>query len=291
METKLIDTYKAKRGVIGRPGSPTASHALAMARAALEKGKPGYGRPHPSRAYAQSESGLFFVDNPAALGLRHIGDVSTESRSLYARAWQTGARREGFISDPFGHYAGDGDGLVWGAVYQLPARGGVTQFVAGFVWGHEAGEGVTLDLSTIWKGAREDNDSYSGARDNPAAYDAARDANRMAESAAERERDYQAAWQCGRAYEEAREEITDARESLRDLLRERRQLKAAKGAAPSICAAIESTARGYLETIKAARETMREATEGRAFGLYAYLGDESHKGAFCEAAGLESFPA
>jgi hypothetical protein len=78
---------------------------------------------------------------------------------------------------------------------------------------------------------------------------------------------------------------------LRGLLRERRQLKAAERAAPSICAAVESTARRYLETIKAARKTMREALDGHAFGLYAYLGDESHKGAFCEAAGLESFPA
>lgn len=290
METVLIETFKAKRGVIGRPGGPTASHALAMARAALEKGKQGYGRPHPSRAYAQSKKGLYFVDNPAALGFRHVGDVCAEL-SRWRSYWQTGARREGFISDPFGHYARDGDGLVWGAVYQLPARKGVTQFVAGFVWGHEASEGVTLDLSTIWKGAPGDNDSYSGARDNPAAHDAAREANRLAESAAESERDYQAAWQCGRAYQEAREEIADARESLRALLRERRQLKAAKGAAPSICAAIESTARRYLETIKKAREEMRDALEGRTFDLYADLRKESHINAFCEAAGLESFPA
>lgn len=290
MDKTLVNTFAAIRGVIARPGTPTASHALAMARAAIAAGRPRYGRPHASRGFPQSSNPQHvYCENPAALGFRHIGDVSSEL-DRWRTFWQSGKNREGFITDPFGDYFRDGDGLVWGAVYQLPARDGVTQFVAGYVWGNDE-SGVTLDLSTIWKGAREDNDSYSGARDNPAAYSAARGANRMAESMAEREREYQAAWQCGRAYEEAQQEIKGARESLRELLRERRAAKAAKTAAPAICAAIESTARGYLETIREARETMRKALNGEAFGLYAYLGEESHKGAFCEAAGLESFPA
>lgn len=223
------------------------------------------------------------------MGFRHVGDVCPDL-DRWRNFWQSGKNSQGFITDPFGHYSCDGDGLVWGAVYQLPARDGVTQFVAGYVWGHDE-PGVTLDLSTVWKGSPEDNDSYSGARDNPAAYSAAREANRLAERAAEHERDYQAAWQCGRAYEEARDEIKGARESLRELLRERRAAKAAKTAAPAICAAIEVTARGYLETIREAKDAMRKALQGEAFGLYASFYEESHRDAFCEAAGLESFPA
>ena len=60
---------------------------------------------------------------------------------------------------------------------------------------------------------------------------------------------------------------------------------------PAICAAIRDSVAGHVETIREARETMAKALEGDGpHGLCVYM-DSDAKAAFCEAAGLESFPA
>lgn len=288
---ELLETYRALRGVIANPETRSFGRVLDRALEFVAKGRKAYFN-GPSRAHAQSEPGMFYLDNPAALGFRHVGDVSPEGRSWQSGGWQSSKHREGYTTDPHGGYGRDDDGLVWGAVYQLPGRDGCARFVAGIVWGHESGDGVTLDLTRIYTGSRDDNDSYS-SRNNEAAMSAAKHANGLAESAAEREREYQAAWQCGLAYGEALEEATATKAALRALLAERRGLKhlrQAREAAPNICAAIETRARQLLRRIGDARTEAAKALQGEAYGLYVWLGSDDHKAAFVEAAGLESFP-
>lgn len=289
MNVDLVNTYKALRGHIGAPGAMKACYALEAARNRLANGgRPGTGRPTPAGAYPQRRAGESYFDNPGAFGFRLVGFVSPDGRRWGNAGWQYGERAEGFCTSPFGDYSRDGDGLVWGAVYQLPARHGRARFVAAYVWGHEGGNGATLDLSTVWEGAPDDNES--GVQDNPGACDAAREANRLADSNAEREREYQSAWQCGNAYGDALEAAKAARVAFRDLVRERRRAKAAKATAPAICAAIDKAARGYLAEIKKAKATAGEALDGRALGLWVSLNCEDSRGAFLEAAGLKSFP-
>ena len=44
----------------------------------------------------------------------------------------------------------DGSGLAWGVVYRLPARRGVSRFVAGYQFGGVDG-GPSLDFGTVYK--------------------------------------------------------------------------------------------------------------------------------------------
>ncbi len=113
----------------------------------------------------------------------------------------------------------------------------------------------------------------------------------MAQRAAEKEREYQTGWQLGRIWEEAREEATAARREALAVLAERRAARGMGGDGfPALCKAIRGQVRLALATIATARETMRKAVEGDGpHGLCVYMGPDE-KAAFCEAAGLDSFP-
>lgn len=239
-------------------------------------------------AAARRGERLAHINRPEAFGLRLVGRVTPESYG----GRDTWDSREscGWHTCPYGDVFKDGTGLCYGLVYQLPARNGRARFVAGYEFGGCDG-GPTLDLGNVYEGERGDNCSYDGAPGNPAARDAARAADSMAQRAAESEREYQTAWQLGRTYDDARQEASDARAAARELLAERRQAKAdAGGNAPAICRAIRDSVAGHLETIRAARETMRNALAGDGPGLCVYMGERAQE-AFCEGAGLGSFPA
>jgi len=113
----------------------------------------------------------------------------------------------------------------------------------------------------------------------------------MAAREAEREREYQTAWQLGARYAEAAQEVQEARKTALALLRERREVKASAAERPAICAAIRSQVSALVADIREARDTMRKAIDGDGGNyLSVYMG-ERERAAFCEAAGLQTFPA
>lgn len=239
-------------------------------------------------AAARRGERLAYIDKPESFGLRHVGNVEAESHG----GRDTFSRRDscGWYTDPHGDVFRDGTGLVWGVVYQLPARDGCARFVAGYQFGGQDG-GPCLDLGNVYTSESMRGEECA-PQDHDDARDAARAADSMAERAAEQEREYQTAWALGRAYDDARQEALEARTAALALLKERRAAKAkAGGLLPAICAAIRDSVAGHVETIREARETMAKALEGEgAHGLSVYM-DSDARAAFCEAAGLESFPA
>lgn len=250
-------------------------------------------------AAARRGERLAYIDKPESFGLRHVGNVEAESHG--GRNAFSNRDSCGWYTDPQGDVFRDGTGLVWGVVYQLPARNGCARFVAGYQFGGVDG-GPTLDLGNVYtsESARGLNCSYEGAQGHDDARDAARAADSMAERAAEREREYQTAWAIGRAYDDARQEALEARESIKADLATRRTIRAdmARAGVPlesregsRACGMVRASVSAALATMADARETMRKALEGDGpHGLCVYM-DSDAKAAFCEAAGLDSFPA
>jgi hypothetical protein len=215
-------------------------------------------------------------------GLRYVGRVVPE---FGGGVWDSRGNT-GWHTCPHGDVFIDGSGLCYGVVYQLPARNGRARFVAGFEFGGVDG-GPSLDLATVYESEFEDN-AQDGARHSGAA----RAADNAARKAGEEEREYQTAWRAGSDYAEKAEEIETARQAALALLAERRAARKAGGVElPAICAAIRETVTRARETITQAREDMAELVAGDYADLIFWPGDDRLQGAFCEGAGLESFPA
>ena len=291
-----LEDVAAIRDAAAPEDKATAESAYRAAVAAVSKVR-RYAPTAPALTYqardesspARSRERLAYVEKPEAFGLRFVGRVTPESHGG-RDTWDT---REscGWHTDPHGDVFEEGTGLCFGVVYQLPARDGCARFVAGYEFGGQDG-GPCLDLGNVYtsESARGLNCSYEGAQGHDDARDAARAADSMAERAAEkeREREYQTAWALGNVYAEARQEVTEARTAALALLKERRAAMADGGA--NLPAIRESVA-GYVETIRDARERMAKALEGDGpHGLCVYMGQDE-KAAFCDAAGLDSFPA
>lgn len=292
-----LEDVAAIRDAAAPEDKATAESAYRAAVAAVSKVR-RYAPTAPALTYqardesspARSRERLAYVEKPEAFGLRFVGRVTPESHG--GRTWDT---REscGWYTYPHGDVFKDGTGLCFGVVYQLPARDGCARFVAGYEFGGQDG-GPCLDLGNVYtsESARGLNCSYEGAQGHDDARDAAWAADSMAKRAAEREREYQTAWALGNVYAEARQEVTEARTAALALLKERRAAMTEAGAnLPAICRAIRDSVAGYVETIRDARERMAKALKGDGpDGLCVYMGPDE-KAAFCDAAGLDSFPA
>lgn len=260
-------------------------------------------QPDATGAAARRGERLAHVSDPEAFGLRHVGNVEAESHG--GRNAFSNRDSCGWYTDPHGDVFKDGTGLVWGVVYQLPAHKGRARFVAGYQFGGVDG-GPTLDLGNVYTSESMRGEECA-PQDHDDARDAARAADSMAERAAESEREYQTAWALGNVYREA---LDDAREARQEALEAIGQFKAARsalatgdampgkpeGATPEsrygrLCALIRSDVSDLLERIRDARDTARKALEGDGpHGLCVYMG-ETERAAFCDAAGLDSFPA
>lgn len=196
---------------------------------------------------------LYARDSFRAIGLRIVGDVEPD----LGRGWrQMSAARHGWYDNPEGESTRDGDGLVWGVVYQLPARRGHARFIAGYQHG-STDAGPTLDLSTVYTATVhasvlvDGDDAIEEARVSAAAA-----ADSMARAAAEGEREYREAWQAGVAYADATEEESAARATLCDLFQERGSARAIRNAAPAIW-------REYHHGMRRARDTIERARHRR----------------------------
>lgn len=214
-------------------------------------------------------------------GLRYVGRVESDSSDL--------SRRDdsGWITDPYGCYSRDGDGLAWGVVYQLPGRAGVARFVAGYGIG-DTDSPPHLDLSTVYTCNTRDGCCWEQA-------DAAKDsgatgaADDMAKKAAEAERDYRTAWQAGTQWAAERETVATTRRKTLDLLKQNRESGGSRDL-PAIHATICKAACDARERISAARERMASLAQGDCDPLYFWAGDSELCAAFCEGAGLDAMP-
>lgn len=213
-------TPKSRNGIL-RP----AVDALKQARASLTLGEKHY-TPSPWRkpykaAFAQTEKGMFFVEHPDAAGLREVGRVRAECGGRNG-IWDTRGD-SGWYDNPHGESFKDGTGLIYGVVFQLPGRNGLARFVAGYRSGSDYGEGVTIDLGTIYESESARGDWSYSILDHDDAQDAARAADHMAGRAAEREREYREAYDNGRDCVEAMREVKSVGKAW---LKEYRELRA-----------------------------------------------------------------
>lgn len=264
--TPTVATHKGGTGV--------AVECMRRARADLDAEKRRY--PEPIRQnYREESDGLRFIGRVAPGTNRQIFDTRGDS---------------GWCTDPHGHTTKDGTGLCFGVVYQLPGRKGESRFVAGYQFGGIDG-GPTLDLNRVFTEPKSPDSywiAYGDKDDITTLRHAARHADSMAEAAAEKEREYQIAWQAGNAWENLGEQIATDRAELLAILKERRAVKGTD--APALCAAIRGTVNGLLRSIQRGRAKRAELAAGDSPDLYFWTDEERLRDAFCDGAGLESFP-
>ena len=292
----ILAAYKAQRAhkLTGRDRTArTASAALSFARQDVESGRiastPAVGvvtyQPDSPKRYAFApRPRLAHVENPEAFGFRFVGYVTPESYG--GRDSFRDTQEHGWLTDPCGDVFKDGSGLCTGVVYQLAGSRGESRFVAGYQFGGIDG-GPTLDLSEVFSFGTADE---WAATDNPGAREAARRADDMAKDAGERERDYQCAWTAGSQYGEALAEVKSTRREALALLKEIRAARARDAGSPAICAALQSAVRAARASIAANRSAMARLAAGDDSQFPFYPSDE-HIAAFCEGAGLDTYPA
>lgn len=170
-------------------------------------------------AFPQSEKGMFFIEKPDAAGLREVGRVRAECGGRNG-IWDTRGD-SGWYNNDYGESFKDGSGLIYGVVFQLPGRNGLARFVAGYRSGY--GEGVTIDLGTIYESESSRGDWSYSIQDHDDAQDAARAADHMAGREAESEREYRRAYDNGRECVEAMREVKTVGKAW---LKEYRELRA-----------------------------------------------------------------
>lgn len=157
----------------------------------------------PNRAYRYMESrkpwlsagftwdtkrrGFAFIERPGLIGLREVGTVIPEFRRSWEWRFEPTVKHPytGWYLNPDGESWGNGDGLCWGVVLQLPGKNKRARLVAGY----EIGEGgLTVDFTTIFEVEQQCDDDLKEADET---IKCARAADRMAQEIAEEEREYQ----------------------------------------------------------------------------------------------------
>lgn len=270
------------------PKDSNALDALQLARADVASGKIRYPAPirgNAMRAGSDSDKpGSVFVANPESFGLRLVGRVSPDFRR---GPFSDENEAEGWYDNPYAESFKDGSGLVYGLVYQLPARKGKSRFVAAYQHG-ENDSGALIDFSTIhvspFAGGTHDT-----AREDDAARDAARAADYLAQKAAEAEREYKTAWSAGSQWAGEKEDVATTRKKVLGILSERRAAMHNNAITDSdyfqLCDAIRVRVRDLLRDIATARATMRELAEGDNPTLGFWTGDARLRDAFNDGAG------
>lgn len=277
------------QGYNGRNAWPEKANGMAVeclkrARADMAAGKTRYFDSYIHRAHKDANGMIYLGGKPENFGLRLVGRVAPDAGRH--GIWETRSNMRhasGYYADCYQHE------VCFPLVYQLPARNGQARFVAAYDFSDRDG-GLVFDFSHIFT---EDARAYgyqTSAQDVGAATDAARHADSLASAAAEEEREYSTAWHAGQRWAEEQEAIKQARQEALAILKERR---AARGqeAFPALCKAIRAQVESLLETIQEARDNAAKLASGDAEELYFWQGDKRLQGAFCEGAGVQSFPA
>ena len=170
-------------------------------------------------------------------GWRDVGyaDEVYSGRAIDHHGWFTSA--DGWTGD-----------VYRGHVWQLPARDGVPQYVAGYTEANDSKDSgyVVLCASGCNLELFDDKD------------DAARAGDALAERMAEQEREYDERWQAASLEadnrDEARDDMRKARQSARAAIAALREQRAAGAVAAGVCAIL-------ADRVTDARETMRDALE------------------------------
>lgn len=282
-----VPTY---RGIdYSRPdyGMGRAAYAIRAARA---EALPLRRWPAPIKGYAMraghdaDKPGSVYVADPESFGLRLVGRVIADCGGRNG-IWDSRGVT-GWYDNPHGESYRDGSGLIYGLVYQLPARRGASRFVAAYQNGCND-SGALIDFGTIYES--EPGGTWGSAQDDDAARDAARAADSMAKSVAEAEREYKTAWQAGSLWNDCQTRASDARAAMLEILRERRAAMASPAFTDSkffaLCDAIRARVSDLLQELRDAREQARELAQGDHGDLIFYPGDSDMRAAFNEGAG------
>lgn len=198
--------------------------------------KVGYGSGQPFAAFGEKH--MRWIESPRAAGLRFVG-YADKLAKLDGTGW--------YLDD----YQ---DETARGVVYQMAARNGRAQFVAGYedsCNGKADRDGpACISFDDIHDGDMRDSswDDDSGAKE--AAYSADHIASRMAEE----ERDYRRASAAGLRYRDLGEEVARIRSRALALIGEIKSHKGAVCDAPAIVAALRDKLERMLDDIREARE-------------------------------------
>lgn len=278
---KLARTYQA-----GRLAGLPAADALRKARERVAAGE-RLPWPHKGAASYQNKPnarGGRWIERPDLAGLRFVGFADELNRHIGHSGW-------------FQYPGGDPGDVYRGVVYRLPARGGRSLFVEGYVSG-ESTRGGFRETSNGRTGGEHEwpavvflADRHAGGPggaegaegDDSAIRDAASGADSEAESAAERERDYQESYALGREAAEAIEEADAERADARELMRELRGLASLPAA---VCAELRASIAGKLR--RARRGYAKAAALWREHGEPVTWRPDLAD-AFAEAAGAASY--
>ncbi len=179
---------------------------------------------------------------------------------------------KGWYTNPYGESFKDGSGLVWGVVASLPGKDHKPRYLAGYQFGGQD-QGITLSLKTIY-------DSED---------DAARAGDSMAEKAGESEKEYQTAWQAGSRWADLKQELSDIRQRVLEVLKENRESGGSRDL-PAIHAFIRDKVCEMRGEMARKRDQMRDLANGDFQELIFWPRGESERDAFCEGAGVTSYP-
>ena len=289
IEARAIDSRRYA------PGMVAASEAMEQARNKwtrayhlLNSGRSIRGNPMRD-GHDSDKPGSVFIESPESYGFRLVGRVAADMPR--GEVWD---KREssGWYSDTFQ------DRLIFGVVYQLPARDGCPRFVPAYA-DSDNPDSALFDFASMETGTRDSNCSYEGARGNDAAKDAARSADSLAQHVAERAREYDAAWQAGSAWAQAAEEMRDARQAALAILKERRAAindsRLSDSGYFALCDAIRARVSDLLSDISDARARMARLAEGDGatdsdYDRTFWTGDKGLREAFNEGAGESILP-
>ncbi len=206
MQNTIKDYYKRIRA-----NGATAARAYELAQSNFAANRKLYDI--PVKKYIEyniaGDDGLRWIEN-ASQGLRFTGYCDKINRFIDHTGWFTNEFQEEKLR---------------GVVYQLPARKGKAQFIAGYT------DPCNDDCARI-----DFNNIYDDENE------AARAADRIAEKTAESEREYNEAWQAGNDYAEKGEELSTIRKATIELL----QAIKNKQSEPVICKAIRSQINSQL---------------------------------------------
>jgi hypothetical protein len=186
----------------------------------------------------------------AATGLRFVGYADEVATRNYNYAY--GIDHTGWFTDD------DGTGAkLRGVVYQLPARKGKPQYIAGYIDSENFDDtgGARLYLNTIYEG--EKGGAAEGASYDKTAREVARHADSIAEKQAEEEREYNEAWRAGSDYAEELQGIKETRRACLELISAIKKERA-RGAAPVICNALREQVKAHLRIIGKAKKHAAE---------------------------------
>lgn len=193
-----------------------------------------------ARFEAHGEDHMRWIEKPDDCGLRFVG---------YADELNSFIKHTGWYTDDDGFYE-----TVRGVVYQLPARDGKPQYVAGYDDANNPGSAcLSFDIT---EGERDENCGYGcneqGKRD------AASHADQIAERCAENQREYNRAWRAGSDYHELSDEISTIRKSTLKLIAEIKAARQSRNKSPMICETLATAIKDNLKTIRKNRDKCAE---------------------------------